>query len=193
MIDKVNGIDTIGGQYELMKRQVTQENDIGAKEGDPAVVLELGKSQTKSGLTYGNPKSQNVDRNEVNRLIAETEKSYQGLRDLIEKLLIRQNKKWEDVFSGKEVLEIDNETRIQAQAAISDDGEWGVKAVSDRLVAFAIAVSGNDKTKAQELRNAIEKGFKEAERIWGGQLPEISRKTFDATMEKLDNWANNGD
>ena len=29
----------------------------------------------------------------------------------------------------------------------------------------------------------------EIEKLWGGELPEISQKTYDATMKKLDEWA----
>jgi hypothetical protein len=102
-------------------------------------------------------------------------------------------KKIEDLLSGKEVLMVDEETRVKAQEAISEHGEWGVQAVSDRLVAFAKAISGNDKAKLAEVKGAIERGFKEAEKIFGGQLPEISYKTYDETMRKLDEWANSED
>ena len=54
---------------------------------------------------------------------------------------------------------------------------------------FAKALSGGDKSKLPELRAAIEKGFREAERILGG-LPQISRDTYDEVMRLLDEWAN---
>ncbi len=37
---------------------------------------------------------------------------------------------------------------------------------------------------------AIEKGFANAERAWGGALPDICVKTKEATMKGLDAWAN---
>lgn len=87
------------------------------------------------------------------------------------------------------MLIADEKTRAKAAEAISENGEWGVEAVSDRLVAFAKAISGNDKTKVGELKAAIAEGFKEAERILGGKLPEISQKTYEETMRKLDEWS----
>ena len=39
------------------------------------------------------------------------------------------------------------------------------------------------------MRNAFEKGFKKAEQIWGGELPDISKRTYEATMKKFDDWA----
>ena len=56
------------------------------------------------------------------------------------------------------------------------------------MVNFAKAISGGDKSKISILRDAIEKGFKEAEEAFGGVLPEISHKTLERTMEKLDDW-----
>ena len=40
------------------------------------------------------------------------------------------------------------------------------------------------------MREAFKKGFKQAEETWGGELPEISQKTYDAVLEKFDAWAN---
>ena len=36
---------------------------------------------------------------------------------------------------------------------------------------------------------AFEKGFKQATDTWGDELPEISQKTYAATMQKFDDWA----
>ena len=40
------------------------------------------------------------------------------------------------------------------------------------------------------MREAFEKGFKQATDTWGDELPEISQKTYAATMQKFDEWAN---
>jgi len=77
------------------------------------------------------------------------------------------------------------EEQSAAAAAIADDGFWGVEAVSDRLVAMAVKFANGDESKFNMMKSAIEAGFKAAEAAWGGQLPEISYKTFDATMTKL--------
>jgi hypothetical protein len=42
------------------------------------------------------------------------------------------------------------------------------------------------------LRGAVEQAFTNAERIWGGELPEISQQTRAAVMEGLDQWAATG-
>lgn len=189
MINNVKGSTPVAQGYELKEKKGTKNAEAIKEKDSEAAVLELNKAPGKSGATYSKPKAKNIDYNEVKRLIEEAEKSYNGLRELVQRLLSRQGKKLEDVLSGKEVLIVDDETRAIAAEAISENGEWGVNAVSDRLVAFAKAISGDDKTKAGELKAAIAQGFKEAERILGGKLPEISRKTYDETMRKLDEWS----
>ena len=39
------------------------------------------------------------------------------------------------------------------------------------------------------MRNAFKKGYEQAEKTWGGKLPEISQKTYDAVMEGFDKLA----
>ena len=38
------------------------------------------------------------------------------------------------------------------------------------------------------MKSAFEKGFKLAEKKWGGELPEISQKTYDAVNKKFDDY-----
>ena len=51
------------------------------------------------------------------------------------------------------------------------------------------ALTGGDSSKVEDIRTAIEKGFSEAAKLWGDELPEISQKTHDAVMKGLDEWA----
>ncbi len=117
------------------------------------------------------------------------------LRSLVEKMMTKQGQasnKGNDIFSllreGK--LNVDPETRAQAQKDISEDGYWGVKQTSDRLVSFAQALSGGDATKADELINAMKKGFDQATKAWGGELPGICKDTIDTAIEKMEKWKN---
>lgn len=189
MINNVKGSNQVAQGYELKEKKNSQNAEVIKEKDSEAAVLELNMKPEKSSATYSKPKAKNIDYNEVNRLIEEAEKSYNGLRELVQRLISRQGKKLDNLLSGKEVLIVDEETRAKAVEAISENGEWGIEAVSDRLVAFAKAISGNDKTKVGELKDAIAKGFKEAEKILGGTLPEISQKTYDETMRKLDEWS----
>lgn len=77
----------------------------------------------------------------------------------------------------------------QAQEAISEDGYYGVKQTSQRILDFAKALTGGDASKAEEMRKAFEKGFKLATKSWGQSLPDISNRTYDAVMKGFDEWA----
>lgn len=77
-----------------------------------------------------------------------------------------------------------------AKESISEDGYWGVNQTSDRLVSMAIALSGGDTSKADEMMEAIQKGYKKATAAWGEDLPQISQDTLRATMEKMEAWKN---
>lgn len=80
--------------------------------------------------------------------------------------------------------------KAQAQAAIADDGYWGVEQTSDRIVEFAKALAGDDPDKADELLEAFKKGYGQATKSWGSTLPDISSRTYDAVLEKFDAWKN---
>ena len=72
----------------------------------------------------------------------------------------------------------------------ADDGYWGVEQTSDRIVDFAIALSGGDPAKADTMLEAFKKGFKAATKSWGKELPDISQRTYDAVLKKMDAWKN---
>ena len=69
---------------------------------------------------------------------------------------------------------------------IADDGMWGIEAVSDRLIESAMKITNGDESKYKIMKSSIEAGFKAAEAMWGGELPEISYKSFETAMSKLE-------
>lgn len=86
-------------------------------------------------------------------------------------------------------IEVDDSTRRNAQQELSQEGFWGVKQTSERAIAFAKALAGGDPSKIALLRTSIEEGYKAAEQAWGGELPEISKQTLEATLKGLEDWA----
>ena len=95
---------------------------------------------------------------------------------------------WQFLASGK--FTVDAATKAQATADIAEDGYWGVNQTSDRIIDFATALAGDDKNNLEKMRDAFKKGYSQAESTWGGKLPEISQKTYDAVMEKFDKLIN---
>ena len=180
------------------KTAAVAANTAATKTDDTAAVYE------KSTET-GSDKTTSTDRSAiVAQLKADQEARLNSLKSLVEKVITKQGQTFAWANSSNEDLlndssfwnairtgnfTVDAETAAQAQADIADDGYWGVNQTSDRLVDFAKALTGGDSSKIESMRSAIKKGFDEAKKLWGRELPEISQKTYDATMKKLDEWA----
>jgi len=159
------------------------------------------ESTTSSTDKYGEAavyeKSSSVtDRDSIiAQLKADSEAQTQNLMNLVQKTIAGQGNAlsktddmWSYLASGN--FTVDAATKAQAQADIAEDGYWGVNQTSDRILEFAKALSGNDTSKAEELINAFKKGFSEATKTWGKDLPSISQDTYDAVLQKFDQWVN---
>lgn len=196
----VNGITNVAQSYDNkstaktnQNQQVADEEKQKSTESEPAVVYEKSE-QTVEKKVYQR------DTVSIDKLMAEAEKRTQSLRDLVEKMMRKQGKAYNDATDiyailRKGKLEVDPETRAQAQKDIAEDGYWGVDQTSERMLSFAKALAGGDPSKANEMIDAVKKGFEEATKTWGGELPEISKRTLDATLSKLEAWRDsiNGD
>lgn len=186
----INGVGSTSYDklYQTNDKKTTNDKSEKAAKDESGVVVDIGKTETKNA-TYSKPAAKGLSSDEIDRLWAETNRATEHLKDLVEKLLLRQGKKAEDMLSGKDTLNVDSQAASEAQAMISEDGEFGVKAVAKRIVDFAKSLSGGDKSKLEELKKGIELGFKQAEAAFGGKLPDICNQTHDEIMKELDNWA----
>lgn len=195
----IQGIPNVTSSTALTKtsteKKQVKEAEKDAKQGrtsDVAAVYEPSKDAKDS-----TPKIYKQDTATIATMKADAEKRTQELRNLVKKLLLEQGQKFnesEDMYKllreGK--LDVDPETAAQAAKDVSEDGYYGVKQTSERLFSFAYALAGGDPSKAQMLKDAFIQGYKEAEKAWGGELPEISKQTYDATIKKFDEWMGGG-
>ncbi|XPS39228.1 hydrogenase-4 component G [Aliarcobacter butzleri] len=86
-------------------------------------------------------------------------------------------------YQGKPILQLSQD---EATQLVSEDGFFGVTQTSDRVAGFVLSFSGDDLDILQKGREGIVKGFEEAEKLFGGQLPEISYKTQERTLALID-------
>ena len=131
----------------------------------------------------------------IEKMKADAEQRTAQLRGIVEQMMTKQGVaigKADDMwkFLAKGDFTVSADVKAQAQADIAEDGYWGVKQTSDRIVDFAKALSGGDPEKADAMIEAFKKGFEEATKTWGDKLPDISQKTYDAVLEKMDAWKN---
>ncbi len=160
-----------------------------------AYVLETGNYENTTGQ---------IDNDKIKSMWNEIDAKTSQLTTLANALFSKQGTKSEISNLGSDLvtnirnlkdgikngtIKVDDETIAQAQKDVAEDGYYGVNQTSDRLFDFAKALSGGDAETMEKMRGAVIKGFEEAERIWGESLPQISKDTFNATMDKFDTWA----
>ncbi len=86
-------------------------------------------------------------------------------------------------YDGKPIQQL---TQDEAKALIAEDGFFGVAKTSDRIADFVLAGAGDDIEKLKAGREGIIRGYNQAERSWGGNLPDISKETLEKALEKVD-------
>ncbi len=86
-------------------------------------------------------------------------------------------------YEGKPITELSPD---EAKELVSDEGFFGVSKTSERVSSFVINLAGDDVEGLQEARKGIVQGFEEAEKMWGGELPEISYETQEKTLDIID-------
>ena len=184
----VNGITSVGDSYAAYTNEAVKDTEVNKTSevkafDDRAAVYE--PTLEIPTQTY------KVNSEVITKLKADAEARYNQLQDIVSQLISKQSSAfanatdmWSLLREGK--LEVDPETKAQAQKDIAEDGYWGVEATSQRIIDFANALTGGDPSKIDAMKDAFLKGFKQAEETWGGKLPEISHRTYDAVLEKFD-------
>jgi len=86
-------------------------------------------------------------------------------------------------YEGKAISELSQD---EARDLVSEDGFFGIDQTSDRMAEFVINGSNGDEEMMRAGRDGIVQGYNDAQDMWGGELPEISQKTMDAALEKVD-------
>ena len=128
---------------------------------------ESSKNDTSTGVIYekgSSDKSSSSQKTQNSALIAkmkaDSDSRISQLRGIVEQMMSKQgaaigkaDDMWSFLAGGNFTVSAD--VKAQAQADIAEDGYWGVNQTSDRILDFAKALSGNDKSKAQELADAF--------------------------------------
>lgn len=153
---------------------------------------------TEQSAVYEKTKLSEDDRKKIaQQLKSDMEKRELQLTSLVKDMMSKQTNAfgvannmsiWQ--FLAKGDFEVDPEVKKKAQEDISEDGYWGVKQTSDRIIDFAKALAGDDTKALEKMKDAFLKGYEKAEKAWGGKLPEISQKTYDAVLDKFDKLIN---
>ena len=65
---------------------------------------------------------------------------------------------------------------------------WGAEKTAQRILDFAKNLAGGDAEAFSTLKEAFQKGFDEAGKIWGDKLPDVCQDTYDLVQKGFDEW-----
>lgn len=86
-------------------------------------------------------------------------------------------------YDGGPIAQLSKE---QAAELVSEDGFFGIKQTSERIANFVIDGANGDESLLRAGREGMLEGFKQAEEMWGSELPEISQKTMQEATKIVD-------
>lgn len=186
---EVNGVNSgattvVDTNQKAASTTTTAAADSAAKTSKPADDTAAVYEPNKDG-------KYSVKWDSVDKMLEEANKQAESFRKLVESLFTKQGQTFDQsirkIASGD--FSVDAATAAKAKNDIGEDGYYGVKQTAGRILDFAKAISGGDPAKVEEMRSAIQEGFKAAEKAWGGKMPDITQQTYDAVMKGLDEWA----
>lgn len=185
-VGRSNGYTASAAVSSKTETQETEKTEAAATEAATFEKTDGGSTHSGSATRVG----YTVDTDTIERLKSESE---QRMVNLVRQMLGQQVEKSNalDAITKDGVLEaikagkFSQEDIEQAQKDTADDGYWGAEQTSDRFVQYATALTGGDPDKLDAMIEAFEKGYAEAEKQWGGKLPELSQRTREATLKKF--------
>lgn len=176
------GLSPIVGETEDLKEVLI------TKPVQPRLdTIELGTAKPSDNGTY------TIDGKKLSEIKQDFANHNETFKEMVRVMIEKQGYSVKGITKtlseGKEIIiTVDSETQKSAQNAISEDGYWGVNKTSERILDFARTLSGGDKSKIENLRNAFLDGFEKAKEAFGGVLPEISQQTYDKVKAGFDAW-----
>ncbi len=190
-ISGVSSVDTAAiSTYQTTAAKSTEKADTAAVETE-AAVFEKSEEVDSAKKTY------TPNTNLIAQLKADAEERTAQLRSIVEQLISGQGKAvastdsnlWE-IFANGDYSNVSEAAKAQAQKDIEEGGYYSVDETSKRILDFAKALTGGDPDKIDTMMDAFKKGYEEATKAWGKDLPDICSNTYDAVIKGFEDWKN---
>ena len=181
---------TYTGYKDTAKTEDSRKKNKSDGAAENGAVYEKTKEPEKKA-TYSINKMSKEDRAALVQQLKQEEIDRRGqLSSLVQKMFNGQAgvSKLSELFSPENLKNVSAEDIAQAKEDVSEDGYWGIKQTSQRLFDFASALAGDDVEKMKEMQEAMEKGFKQATKAWGGELPGICQDTMKAANKLFEDY-----
>lgn len=176
--------------YNTTKANYTKNTDKAADEAEKTTEAGAEATTQTTEPIVQKPETYKPDMDKINSMKADMKNNNLAFKQMVYSMIKQQGGYADNALSS--LLKIDSKTQLEAQDAISADGEWGVDKTAQRILDFAKALCGGDASKLSTLKDGILKGFEAAEKVWGGSLPDICYQTKQKIMDTMDEWEKTG-
>ena len=190
---KTGNIENANAQY-IQQQNTIKEEKAKQKQNNNELLEQLLNPIDK----YTPSVEGAADPAKIDRLWKETNHAAEAIQKLIQSALGRYDASGQGFWAlrAKGHFKLSEAERAEAQAMISEDGFFGVKQTTARIMDFAKALVGENASPEQieNMRAAVQKGFDEVAKMFGGfdKLPDVTKQTYDAIMEAFDGWLGGG-
>ncbi len=174
---------------------------VTAKADEKAAVYEKSDKAATDAVSTKTPAYSKVANPDlVAKLKADVQAQVDNLQSIVSKLITGQgdaygkaNDIWKFLADG-DLSTVSEAAKAQAQKDIAEGGYWSVDETANRILDFAKALVGEGASEEdiKKMSDAFEKGFKEATKAWGKDLPDISQQTYDKVMSGFNDWKTGG-
>jgi len=130
----------------------------------------------------------------IDRLWKETHYAANAIRKLVASAIGKKDGTGQGFWAIRAggLFKLNEADRAQAQQMISEDGFFGVKQTTERIMSFAKALVGEGASAEdiEKMRAAVQKGFDQVGNLFGGfnKLPDVTRDTYSSIMQSFDDW-----
>lgn len=189
----LNGVNGAGASRGMTAYEQTR--NAGKKSTEAKDNSKDTSKDNSKGVVYESSMSKADRAALIEQLKADSQSKTDSFKMMVTDMLSKQghafknsDDMWRMLASGN--FTVDAKTAQDAKSAISEDGYWGVNQTSDRIFEMAKAFAGDDLDKLDKMMEAVKKGYKQAEKTWGGKLPGICSETYDAAFQKYEDYKN---
>lgn len=197
-----NIISSINNRYSntTVKPSSKVHQDIKVSETETPISSEdkFVKSEPNISVTYnknmfkgnvGEKASENTDVTSVDSLLQQQEDRKLKLLEMIRDTITKQAGKFNGLGNLNININISIEiSPVEGTTGLENDDEWGIDAVADRIMSMAESFVGEDSSMFATIKQAVLDGFADAEKKWGGELPQICQDTMKEIENRFDKW-----
>ena len=186
-------VESSTGKYSNYSTTTAQTKPVAETktETKPEQAAVYEKSKDDKQATYSINRMSEKDRAAMVQKMQQDQLDRQSqLSNLVQKMLSKQagTSNLAQMFAPDKLKNVSAADIAQAKEDVSEDGYWGVKQTSQRLFDFASALAGDDVEKMKKMQAAMQKGFDQATKAWGQELPGISQDTMKAANQMFEDY-----